>query len=412
MPSQLTWIDHDNAARERSLKILALFQERESRDELGLGGVRDSISDQLFPGTSTIQTRLRYMLFVPWIYRKLEIEKVPPGEFAARADRMERFLVGPLLAADDRSGVFGKTAGKGIKRLPSSVYWSAFGSWGIRLMNASQDEYHRQIGVLYHRRAEQRARDAERAKNGDDSDSSPAPGTLSWHPRLPSPPIGFPDNVTFSLSQEEASFLLDRIQRSHPESLLAHLALHCTPVDVSAPWLHPDQADFSTHHRELLTHGRLFSDVMHGAALIYNIALSKLGNRDDKVQDYQLAFAQWHDSLNQDEIRAWGLPRLWELVIDHGHTITPATRLFIERWQDLLVSHGAAVLEKAEAIELIRRRERSLKKGRSRFDNRRALDQWKGASGLGRMVYRWSTAKVFLKDLHDGLSKETVHAES
>lgn len=412
MPSQLTWIDHDNAARERSLKILALFQERESRDELGLGGVRDSISDQLFPGTSTIQTRLRYMLFVPWIYRKLENERVPPGEFAARADRLERLLVGPLLEADERSGVFGKTAGKGLKRLPSSVYWSAFGSWGIRLLDASQDQYHRQIGVIYRRRAEQRASDAERCKNGDDSNSSPAPGTLSWHPRLPQPPLEFPDSVNFSLSQEEASFLLDRIQRSHPDSLMAHLALHSKPADVTAPWLHRDQADFSAHHRELLVHGRLFSDVMHGAALIYNIALANLREWGDKVNEYQKAFAQWHDSLNHDEIRTWSLPRFWELVLDHGHNISPATRLFIERWLDLLINHGASVLEKAEAVELIRRRERSLKKGRSRFDNRRALEQWKGSSGLNRMVYRWPRAKMFLKDLHEGLSKEDVHVES
>ncbi len=29
MPSTLTWIDHDAAARERSLRIIALFQEKE-----------------------------------------------------------------------------------------------------------------------------------------------------------------------------------------------------------------------------------------------------------------------------------------------------------------------------------------------------------------------------------------------
>jgi len=59
MPSLLAWVDHDADARDRTLRILSLFQERESRDELGLGGVRDSFADQLFPGTSTIQTRLR-----------------------------------------------------------------------------------------------------------------------------------------------------------------------------------------------------------------------------------------------------------------------------------------------------------------------------------------------------------------
>ncbi len=76
MVSTLTWIDHDSRARERTLRILAQFQEKESRDELGIGTVRDSLADLLFPGTSTIQTRLRYMLFVPWIYRALEDKKV------------------------------------------------------------------------------------------------------------------------------------------------------------------------------------------------------------------------------------------------------------------------------------------------------------------------------------------------
>lgn len=40
-------------------RILAQFKERDTRDELGLGSLRDAIADLLFPGTSTIQTRLR-----------------------------------------------------------------------------------------------------------------------------------------------------------------------------------------------------------------------------------------------------------------------------------------------------------------------------------------------------------------
>jgi hypothetical protein len=75
MSSTLTWLDHDAAARDRSLRILALFREQETRDELGIGGIRDAIAEPLFPGTSTIQTRLRYMLFVPWIYQDLERQR-------------------------------------------------------------------------------------------------------------------------------------------------------------------------------------------------------------------------------------------------------------------------------------------------------------------------------------------------
>ena len=62
---------------------MALFQERESRDELGLGAIRDSIADHLFPGTSTIQTRLRYMLFIPWLFRAGR-PGVPEASYAPR----------------------------------------------------------------------------------------------------------------------------------------------------------------------------------------------------------------------------------------------------------------------------------------------------------------------------------------
>jgi len=64
LPSFLSWIDHDPDARDRALRILSLFQERESRDELGIGSIRDAFADTLFPGTSTVQTHLKYMLFV------------------------------------------------------------------------------------------------------------------------------------------------------------------------------------------------------------------------------------------------------------------------------------------------------------------------------------------------------------
>jgi len=35
-------------------RILVLFRERETRDELGVGVIRDLVADELFPGTRTI----------------------------------------------------------------------------------------------------------------------------------------------------------------------------------------------------------------------------------------------------------------------------------------------------------------------------------------------------------------------
>ncbi|NHB84268.1 hypothetical protein G7085_05605 [Tessaracoccus sp. HDW20] len=48
-------------------EIVELFMDRESRDELGIGVIRDTIADGLFPGTSTLLTRARYLLFIPGV---------------------------------------------------------------------------------------------------------------------------------------------------------------------------------------------------------------------------------------------------------------------------------------------------------------------------------------------------------
>ena len=50
-------------------RVLDLFREQGTVDEMGLGTLRDALADALFPGTSSIHTRLRYALFIPWIYR-------------------------------------------------------------------------------------------------------------------------------------------------------------------------------------------------------------------------------------------------------------------------------------------------------------------------------------------------------
>ena len=87
--SSLAWIDFDEAERQRAQRIMALFQERENRDELGLGAIRDFIADHLFPGTSPIQAKLRSMLLVPWLFRMLEQRDAPESQVRAEARALE-----------------------------------------------------------------------------------------------------------------------------------------------------------------------------------------------------------------------------------------------------------------------------------------------------------------------------------
>src|SRR5690349_7212754 len=87
--SAFAWLDFSESDRKKAQDVIDLFREKGTVDELGVGTIRDAIGDLLFPGTSTIMTRARYYLFVPWIYLRHESRKTPSSEIAQLARRDE-----------------------------------------------------------------------------------------------------------------------------------------------------------------------------------------------------------------------------------------------------------------------------------------------------------------------------------
>jgi hypothetical protein len=85
LASSFAWLDYSEAERRRMNEVIGLFRDQGILDELGLGSVRDAFADLFYPGTSTIQTRARYFLLIPWIYLRMEKERIPSSQIAERA---------------------------------------------------------------------------------------------------------------------------------------------------------------------------------------------------------------------------------------------------------------------------------------------------------------------------------------
>lgn len=377
------------------MRVLALFQERESRDELGLGAIRDSFSDALFPGTSTLQTRIRYMLFIPWVYRALEEKRICPPKFAAKARQSELALIDPLLANSDHDGVFGRIASKTLQRLPSSVYWYGLETWGIRKIKCSQYQYHRYVDQVYN------ARDVSRHRI--EKDDNPESETQTWHPRLPDPPAGFPNDIGFELEPEEAKFLQDRLVQSQKDSLLTYLALHCQPVYCAYIWEHPELNSFPAEHGKLVRYAEFFSTLMQGGAYLYNMMLAELAKLDELKKEHQKNLKEWQERILNIPKSNQSLDDLWVLTSGRGHNITKRTKDFVSLWHQRVEATGGDVGNDSECRKLIKTRERLLKGVRSRFSNPRARDQWTGYAGVNRMTFRWPNVRTLLADLYTGL---------
>lgn len=120
-PSKLAWLDYSEEEQRRARELVALFSQRESRDELGIGGVRDALSDALFPGTSVLLTRARYFLFVPWLFLEGSRRGYLGQQLLDWVNRQERRLINALRIGDDSEGLIGRIAGGAVQNLPSTI---------------------------------------------------------------------------------------------------------------------------------------------------------------------------------------------------------------------------------------------------------------------------------------------------
>jgi hypothetical protein len=405
MQPTLTWLDYSERDRRRALDVIDLFRESGTVDELGIGAVRDSFSDLLFPGTSTVQTRACYFLLLPWAFLRLERLRVSSAAAPARARGEELWLNQYLLGGPDTEGVFGQLAGRALKRLPSAAYWGGLWTWGIRLFPGNSDAYLRSLDG-FHRRLER-----YKAMEVDPEGRTEAPA--NWHPHVPDPPKGFPDGASVALRRQDAEYLCDRIQARCPDSVLAELVRRAEPADlaVERPWDLAGGIALPPRLREQLHHARLFAVLMRGAALLYNLMLAQaLGDaKSDLIRKYEAELADWmgHAGALEEEVARWELPRLWQIVAESPWKVGPPTRVFVESWVGIVRKRGpAGALEKDSAARrLIADRELRLKRGRARLHHRRHLELWGGASGADWLDYRWKGTKRILQDIFDGLMR-------
>ncbi|UWU19534.1 DUF6361 family protein (plasmid) [Rhizobium sullae] len=385
--SYLAWIDFDPEERRRAQTLIDLFKQPEARDELGLGTVRDGLADLLFPGTSTIQTRLRYMLFIPWTYCEAQSRKASQAERTNIARDLEFRLSEALLRGGETIGVIGRDAGRDLKRLASSVYWAGLNSLGIRTMMGSQATF-----LSY---------GPEIFKDHD---------LKLWSSSLPKAPANLFEEATFALTLKEADFLRDRIASNAKPSLLNELAGAGKSFSQDWPW-QVSESTISKSNRALLRHAERFSGVMYGASLLYNLLLAlraaerpnakKHADAPALIEHYRSRLDDWKTKLVFLELNSWDLDDLFSLIGTTSHTLTKASRDFIRAWISI-AREGARHLEtNSSAIDLLKLREQSLKRLKARLLHDAPLERWSGASGDARLDFRWGISKNYLGELAD-----------
>lgn len=431
MPT-LQWLDFSPTEREDVLTLLESQKDKSTIDELGLGLVRDAISDHLFPGLSTIQTRARYFLFVAWLLRDLERGNVQDDRLVLTLRQREIQLIEALLATDGETGeerhagLIGRDSGESTKRLPSAIYWSGIRRLGIYQGAGSLQEYLSDLPDLRrHRRRRGASAESEETSDGN-------LGATTWDPDLPTDKADFLTKTSFELTGEEARYLKEKVLSLRTSSgqvcLLQWMVRYldaATVAKLEAPWSLLDDTGpwpaLPTSLRAELTHAHHFSLCARALTAVYTRLLAArrrdldLGHYDALLADVLSGLAEHAPAL-----QAWfaDLPALWHWISQVNPRLQ-RDRPFIEEWLHLLADQGfsganPAALLSTQIERWMQGRERRLKGALARMGNPPVLQRWSAPDSLGLTNYRWRTARDIVIDILTGLDPTEVptHAAS
>lgn len=215
-----------------------LREDTESvRDEIGFLNLHQAYANRFFPGTTVLQTRLRYIFFVPWMYENLTLRKDIPSAWRAIQEE-ETSLVKRLRHLGLDQGVIGgRSFPKPTSQPAAMVYWIALQAWGI-LRKLPSGSYPSRS------QAHQYIQKSRKDTSLRDDDHQPLSEQHSLFVSLPEKPENWgrvSESLDFKLTYAEARWIRNQLiavtRNLGQPSVLALLAennLHLG--DISTPW--------------------------------------------------------------------------------------------------------------------------------------------------------------------------------
>ena len=386
----LGWIDFSKDERNKVLNVIHLLDEPGAVDELGIGAVRDAFADYFFPGTSTVQTRAKYFLIVPYV-----LMEAGSGKYGSDLNSILRTIDNEerncrdILIKTSNDGVIGSLVPKSwVLRTPSNIYWNGIKKMGIFKEDLSVKEYvHQSIIQRSLKQAKaygNRDKDAEENEK-DDMDAGDITSIQFWC-------LGdtyksdWRDHLTIELLPEEAAFLKSQIITTQRDSLFAFILKNNIDLEKYGSF-----GALSEDIRDAVDDELRY---MMGLANDFNNLVSIITTRYNLIVfdgENERAVSNW-------ELYAKDLKRRSKFDLE-----AIINRLAIRNWKlrSFLLSAQVAVREgNIDCLDdLIRKREIALKGTKRAKTNR--VGEFKGQSwiGIDRLDYRYTPTKRVIRDI-------------
>ena len=403
---QIGWIDFAREDRAKAMGVLHLLQERVAVDELGFGIIRDAFANAFFPATSTIQTRAKYFLLVPYILKEATGGKYGYSEKVVRAqiDNLEYVAAKKMYGQNpDEPGLIGRTVlPRGwVARKPSDIYWNGIRELEIYKGECSFGEYI--SGELAYCESKDKGLGKKRSSEdgtGDDEDA----GCSSPMGKLDVAALyseNWMASLKMDLTREEAQYLENKIlnsarskgtlfaqvlrERMDLSKFIAAAEGNATAVPfglfAQSMAVH---CDLSERNRHLMSIAGEFNNLVYTARVLYN---EMMGN--------ETAGELWQAILDSG-LAGFASLDIDDMLISLELPRNPRYCIFLFAFRDAMRRGDEAAMR--EAVET---QERRLKQGRAKLrSGKYAPDKWIGGTWLD---FRLGDAARILNDVYKGL---------
>ncbi|QEN03300.1 hypothetical protein EW093_00785 [Thiospirochaeta perfilievii] len=399
MESGWGWINFSSKDRDRSLAIISVLKGKGVVDELGIGVSRDVISDSLFPGLSTIQTRAKYFLFTPIIVARYRKDKPNITLVKYFQEKESEYLecMASTYRGKDENGIFGITLdnAKSLQRKPSSIYWN-----GQQVLGIIRNNLHNRSLRHYFEQNRNKV-NPDHYSEEDVPDSSTDKSGISLEEKII---VSF-DPKNINLTDSEAKYLIEtmklKLVDDNKDCLFLNLLVD---YELGRKFLSCDSFyEFYKEYIDDISNENLkkrvinaynFSYYMYGAHLLYNLLLQEKIEDSQILEEYTEKFRLW--LLDIKNVKYDHINHLESL-----QEVKSKANKFVEDWVSSIKSGKSMDILK----KLIEEQEFKSKTGRARLKKSKLPPEvfnrvW---YGMKYQDYRFNQVKNILTDIYKGL---------
>lgn len=430
MESKIGWIDFSPSQKARVKRFMDMIDAGGMLDELGVGVIRDSISNEIFPGFSTLYTRAKYFFITPYIlldwYRSCRNNNKQDGvEYFNKVEREVNEIISQYFkkSQNNEESYFGKrTRGGELRRQPSEVYWN--GIKRLKLVDTERLKLVDSAGSLEQMLNHKPYANDELRSNDKGNGIVTEPGEQEASSLVCVPPFPhwyeYIEENGLKLHEQEAETLKQHLLDNVPDSLPAFLVSDL--VSDSGIWekykevkgkriesnvlnnpmicfieqVHSEIANSTLKENLIQAHN--FSLFMYGPHIAYNISLRKKfgGNVIELREKGRL----WFKSLNDRMIGDFNIKKCpgWDKLKLY-------TQKYLDNVQKMISDADCWDAIEERMCNLAVEQEKNNKVNKSRFENDNNIDVSR-EYGLGLINYRYHAVLSVVDDIYNHIASK------